>query len=430
MDRCIAALPLADVLKEPAEIASVWSEQAGTLLAQARERRALATAVREGVDAVNGGTATPEARAALHAALAALLAQPESIRLALYLPFQTLPEPGETGEAASALRKTYLAAWDALLSAQDVRANFVDGDVVETRAAAGPPERIVKAAHLAPFLVRRGLLTPETLAELLELETDPVLCRSLIDAVDAMTAMGQPIPASLELARSRCEKRLPERYHTPEPTEITPARAAWLRQRAQGIPRPGTRPALDLSAPLSTRMASLEPEIAEAAAFAAGLDPETTFGVVFLGGSRLKGYGKPDSDVDLCVLTRSGSLVTETGATAISASAFDHPERFAHEVFNTVWVGPAERVAALRRALGLRYFTERDAARRAMTLERLEQDLLQYRLMHKGWPRLFPDSDPALKGLASIDGASAFYERDYRAVAAKLFADNVFMPAL
>lgn len=413
------AKPLCDVLRDAPAAAALWPESADTLTRQIAARQSLAGAVRAGLDDAAAGRERP----AVEAALTVLLRDAASRRLALYLPVQVL-RPG------SALSSAFLEAWDALLGVQDVRANFVDGDVVETRASAGAPERIVKAAHLAPLLVRQGVLDVQTLTRLLTEETDPVLCWSLADAADALGPLGLPVPPELQQARDALRRRLPARYHTPAPLFVTPAREAWLRQQAARGPRPERMPETDLSAPLCTRMETLAPECADAAALVRTLSRETTFGVVFLGGSRLKGYGRPDSDVDLCVLTRAGRLLDENGHATVSASVFEHPEMLAHAVFNTVWIGAPEDVAALRRSLVPRYFAERDPMRRAMTLERLEQDLLQYRLLHKGWQRLFPDTDPQYKRCASIDGASAFYETGYRVAAAKLFADAVFMPAI
>ena len=413
------AMPLCDLLRDAALSASLWPEAAETLRRQIAARRALAETVRARLDAVVSGTESPE----LDAALTALLRNADTLRLALYLPVQTL-RPG------CALSGAFLDAWDALLGVQDVRANFVDGDVPEPRVSAGPPERIVKAAHLAPLMVQRGLIAPETLERLLTQARDPVLCWSLADAVDALEPLGIAASASLRQARDALPARLGTRYHTPAPLCVTPARAAWLRQQTERGPRPTVWPEIDLSAPLSSRMESLRSEYAAAAALAQSLDLNATFGVVLLGGSRLKGYGRPDSDVDLCVLTREGRLLDEKGHVAVSASVFERPEMLAHAVFNTVWVGEPARVAALRHDLGLRYFSKRDPTRRAMTLERLEQDLLQYRLLHKGWPRLCPDTDPQYKRCPSIDGESAFYETGYRVAATKLFADAVFLPVI
>lgn len=413
------AAPLCDVLRDAALSASLWPEAADALRAQITARRGLAETVRAHLDAAVSGAESSE----LDAALTALLRNADALRLALYLPVQAL-RPG------CALSGAFLDAWDALLSVQDVRANFVDGDVPEPRVSAGPPERIVKAAHLAPLLVQRGVIAPETLERLLTQASDPVLCWSLADAVDVLEPLGIAASASLRQARDALPSRLGTRYHTPAPLWVTPARATWLRQQAERGPRPTAWPEVDLSAPLSSRMESLRSEYAAAAALAQSLDLNATFGVVLLGGSRLKGYGRTDSDVDLCVLTREGRLLDENGHAAVSASVFERPEMLAHAVFNTVWIGESSRVAALRHDLGLRYFSERDPARRAMTLERLEQDLLQYRLLHKGWPRLCPDTDPQYKRCPSIDGESAFYETGYRVAATKLFADAVFLPII
>jgi hypothetical protein len=67
---------------------------------------------------------------------------------------------------------------------------------------------------------------------------------------------------------------------------------------------------------------------------------------------------------------------------------------------------------------------------RRQSLERLEQDLLQYRLMHKGIKRIYENASENTQYFTDIDGASAFYDHRYRRIASQLFAKYVFLPQL
>src|SRR3989338_10436077 len=89
----------------------------------------------------------------LHTELSNFLLDEENIRIILYLPFNLLPSPGTT------FADIYLKSWKKLLTANenDLRTNFVDGDVLEPELGENP--RVRKAAHLIPELVKNGLVT-------------------------------------------------------------------------------------------------------------------------------------------------------------------------------------------------------------------------------------------------------------------------------
>src|SRR3989344_1683252 len=69
--------------------------------------------------------------AELYESLSDLLDDRDYRRLILYLPFEFLPKAPER------FRRAYMKAWRSLLSAHDVRANFVDGDVLEEEQRTG-----------------------------------------------------------------------------------------------------------------------------------------------------------------------------------------------------------------------------------------------------------------------------------------------------
>lgn len=89
-----------------------------------------------------------ELRPDFYRAVEQLLSRRDSERILLYLPLEYL-----YGTPAS-FKDTYLDAWYRLLSVQDVRENFNEGDCFEPDARpGGEVERVVKCAHIAPWLI-------------------------------------------------------------------------------------------------------------------------------------------------------------------------------------------------------------------------------------------------------------------------------------
>jgi len=68
---------------------------------------------------------------------------------------------------------------------------------------------------------------------------------------------------------------------------------------------------------------------------------------------------------------------------------------------------------------------------RGLYLEEMERDILQYRLMHKGYERFFPPAGGLHSAHADkVDGESMFWDSGYRQLATKLFASRVFLPKI
>ena len=62
-------------------------------------------------------------------------------------------------------------------------------------------------------------------------------------------------------------------------------------------------------------------------------------------------------------------------------------------------------------------------------LIRIESDLLQFRLMHKGFPYAYgTDLSKSLQKYQDIDGGRAFYDVRYRRVASILYSKYVYIP--
>lgn len=195
-------------------------------------------------------------------------------------------------------------------------------------------------------------------------------------------------------------------------------------------------------------------------------DPEFfsfVYPVVTVGGSRLKGYGDPSSDLDLGIFVRLNvpedekqelrqrvaAVFEEAGITEVplefwltetdSGLAIRELDNYdpyvadkywTHMLFNTAWVGDTDAIEMLRKELLAAYFDKpADDTDRRMYLEKLEQDLLQYRLMHKGYKRHYPAQiDLNERQSELIDGASPFWDPGFRRLATRLFVNNVFLP--
>lgn len=146
-------------------------------------------------------------------------------RLAIYLPLEFL-SPIETGSrdvvlASARLKWAFRAAWEQQLLQHEVRANYVDGDVLEFKLRTGDLPRVVKAAHLIPGLLQVGHLTVAEVLQYQASATDPVLGSSLCDACTVAADLGV-FPRELIISYPRHE------YEQVAPTVITENRARWL----------------------------------------------------------------------------------------------------------------------------------------------------------------------------------------------------------
>ncbi|HSI21348.1 MAG TPA: hypothetical protein VLA04_06720 [Verrucomicrobiae bacterium] len=102
-----------------------------------------------------------------------LMADPEHARLILYLPFELLPH-GDCAGAEADFKAAYLEGWRRLIKEGDLRANFADGDIVETEFSGERPEEVRKAVHLTPYLVEKGIVTLEEVTSCVEGMDDSV----------------------------------------------------------------------------------------------------------------------------------------------------------------------------------------------------------------------------------------------------------------
>ncbi len=117
-------------------------------------------------------------------------------RIILYLPFEMLPRHDwqttspELEYTLGRFEQAYMNAWNNLLSVQDVRANFVNGDVLESVTRSEDHPRVVKAVHLIPKLVEAGMLSVDNVFELIEINNDKTLINSIADTLPVLFDLG------------------------------------------------------------------------------------------------------------------------------------------------------------------------------------------------------------------------------------------------
>jgi hypothetical protein len=251
----VVAPPAVESLLNPAAPGSPWPEEIRTnpaLEAAAEKRRALIASLDEVYAAVPDptlelgralarGLVSPEQLTRMYGNLAELLEDPENRRAALYLPFETIPpagwEPEESAELAAAVSRfsaAYADRWWELVSFIDPRANFAEGDLPESDMISGGLPEVVKAAHLAPKLVEKGIITVSQIIQLARDNAGTTLEASLADAAPLIIRDADLAP----LERAELEA-LVERVPTPPApvVAVSPNRRAWLEREKESRAR-------------------------------------------------------------------------------------------------------------------------------------------------------------------------------------------------
>ncbi|MES2931225.1 MAG: hypothetical protein V4682_00820 [Patescibacteria group bacterium] len=228
----------------------------------------------------------------------------------------------------------------------------------------------------------------------------------------------------------------------------------------------------ELAGPFAKNLERMPSELKEISKAATGIESNAElskylYPASLIFGSRLKGYGGTDADIDLALFVRpgtdlserehiqslakkhfahekvEGSLVefwlkdTDTGLEVIDFDATDShlsDSSWTHVLFGGAWTGKQEDIKMLHEQLLAPYLqpTEKTVNGRPIRevwLEEMERDFLQYRLMHKGYARTHrPQGGAATPNLEAIDGNSTFWDSGYRRVATKLFLSRVLLP--
>ena len=332
-----------------------------------------------------------------------LLKDSDTERILLYLPFWVLKD------APDSFRDTYLKVWYRLLCVKDVRENFHLGDCFEPDARPlGGLERVIKCAHLTPWLIKYGYLEPWNIINILEANlNDSLLHRNFSETWGYI--LQENIMGTRALRRlSEHARNVPERWKL-EPLYVSEKRKLWLRER--NAPFTPLNPNAKLEGPFSGNIPCLSRDIDE---FAKVLCRNE---VILLGGSKLKGYGGKNSDIDLWRLSR---LQSDVGMAPGSPHA-------AHVYLNTLWIGKTGMQSEMERMSAeiAEEYSKLVGEPRRLSIERLESDLLLYRLLHKGYANFKSMKEFGVP--EEMDGDCPFYDDGYREVATMLFAKYVWL---
>lgn len=176
------------------------------LLEQAAKRRELYTNLRgyfskvpdvrmEAAQAVSQGLVSDQEMDGIYRNLTEFLREDANNgRILLYLPSELLPDYStlhtpQQSDTRETFRKLYSDAWVRLLFESDIRANFVDGDVLEP--GMGAPVRVRKAAHLLPDILEKNIIDARIVVDLLDISREDELLTSLTEG--AMAARGRNV---------------------------------------------------------------------------------------------------------------------------------------------------------------------------------------------------------------------------------------------
>src|SRR3989338_490059 len=192
---------------------------------------------------------------ATYESLSRLLEDPSNDRLILYVPFELVPdqtwkpESKELREATQQFTRLYMEGWDRLLSVRDVRANFVDGDIPYRELRQAPLPRVVKAAHLIPKLVEKGLLSVSEVIQLMEDNQGSTLHESIANTLPVLADMGFIEKKQLEIEKlptealeknknwihdlPSCMKQELASANRKLPKKLPVARTRWLKKERE-----------------------------------------------------------------------------------------------------------------------------------------------------------------------------------------------------
>ncbi len=345
-----------------------------------------------------------------------LLANEYSQRILLYLPFKVLED------APTSFRKTYMEAWNRLLHVQDVRENFHRGDILEKSARSKKDhDRVVKCAHLTPWLVKYGFLSISQLEKTIDKNVDsPILVLSFSETFRFLKDMG--ILSSAERSQLiDIEKRIDtlktwmRKMSKDSPLERqTPRfnsekRQKWLNEMSRDAFLL-LSPKADLSNPFKTTNNVVLPIVKE---ISKGLKPGE---IALFGGSIVKGYGTQESDRDVFYYNE---IIKDRKKKPGDPNV-------AHIYLNSYWIGAKgdEKVFEAREYIRRCY---ESGDRLKQTMEKIEMDLCQYRLLHKGYERVKKEREFETSDYTEMDGDCPFYDDEYRKIATKLFAKYVWL---
>ena len=195
--------------------------------AQTRSARTLLDSVEEvfkalppGVDlarGLNDGLVTEAAVTSLLEKLTRYLKSDKAYeRIIFYLPFE-LTSPMRSGSltltlASEQFQSAYRAAWESQSKQHDVRANFVDGDVLEVEKRDKDLKRVVKATHLIPGLVESRHLTFSEVVDYAERSRHELFKQGVVEACSVMLDCNLITRNDLEQLRASSDPYLTQSY--------------------------------------------------------------------------------------------------------------------------------------------------------------------------------------------------------------------------
>lgn len=183
--------------------------------------------------------------AELYVRLSKFMSEPENARVALYLPFEWLPDASfETDDdvlqaATDEFRDTFVRTWWSLLREHDIRAHYNDGDMkLDIDANPDNLPLVIKAAHLLPFILAKGIVTEAEVDYIYNGTNSFVLRQSIDEAMRVYhhrhdKAEAKPInaDASPEAIYKYYADQL-ELIHGEREADASPQRLGWLEKVA------------------------------------------------------------------------------------------------------------------------------------------------------------------------------------------------------
>lgn len=333
-----------------------------------------------------------------------MLSHEETQRILLYLPFE------ELADAPLFFVKNYLNAWWNLTTVHDVGENFHKGDTFEIDARPnGELTRVVKCAHLLPWLIKAKYFNQYNILPLFN-SKDQLFVQSLKDTLPYIASHGLLDESTLSQIETLTYE-IPNRQRL-GPLYVSPKRKKWIQEEKMPTQHLLLTPDAHLEGPFSPNISEDQlNEISEK------VNPDD---FILVGGSQLKGYGVKGSDLD----TWSFRKLMDSPDFCVGSP------HAAHIYFNSVWVGgsnvcnPAGNFEEI-----IRLYNRSDSVKK-QSIERIESDLLQYRLLHKGFSRFKGIRNFETSPYKEMDGDCPFYTDEYRRIATMLFAKYVLIPPI
>jgi hypothetical protein len=345
-------------------------------------------------------------------------------RLLLYLPFDVMKH------IPNHFKEDYLDAWYGLLRVQDVRENFHLGDTFEESARpSGEMDRVIKCVHLLPWMMVCGLISCDEISSVISGHKNSlVFLQSYYDVLSVLKIWVKMVVDESEMENALKKISMPGVFipkARTAPLFNSEKRLAWLAEMQREDFEMVT-PNAHLEGPFWPNVAKFLPDLYKCAE---RLDDNK---ILMIGGSKIKGYGTVDSDVDVWDFqdfideNAWGKKALEEASDSSALDGTLSPND-THVFFNSVWISkrPREEMLTLADDIFRAYSVNCPELVRRYALERLEGDLLQYRLLHKGFARF--SGRRSYKVLAQgMDGDCPFYDDEYRKVATMIYAKYIW----